>query len=79
MKIHFDSQHEMEEAASMYGKSKEVVVLGEHKKDRWLNEEPEPKKEKKKKEAAEAKAKLKLEKAEKKEKAAPVKDVKKKK
>ena len=37
MKIHFDSEIEMKEAAQMYGSSKEVVVLGEHKKDKWLS------------------------------------------
>ncbi|HLP21182.1 MAG TPA: hypothetical protein VK174_12810 [Chitinophagales bacterium] len=55
MKIHFDTQYEMEEAAAMYGKSKEVVILGEHKKDRWLSEEPDGNKERKKKAAKEQK------------------------
>ncbi|HLP49472.1 MAG TPA: hypothetical protein VK154_01170 [Chitinophagales bacterium] len=55
MKIHFDTQYEMEEAAAMYGKSKEVVVLGEHKKDKWLNEEPDGPRERKKKEPKEPK------------------------
>lgn len=42
MKIHFDSEHEMKEAAEMYTMNKkEVITLGEHKKDRWLNLEPE--------------------------------------
>ncbi len=40
MKIHFDTAHEMEAAAAMYGSSKEVAILGEHKRDRWLNLEP---------------------------------------
>ncbi len=42
MKIHFDTEHEMKEAAEMYTlNKKEVVILGEHKRDRWLNLEPE--------------------------------------
>ncbi len=40
MKIHFDTEHEMKDAAIMYGTNKEVVILGEHKRDRWLNLEP---------------------------------------
>jgi|ERR1043165_2386680 hypothetical protein len=40
MKIHFETAQEMQEAATMYGTSKEVVILGEHKKDRWLSELP---------------------------------------
>ena len=40
MKIHFDTEHEMKDAAIMYGTYKEVVILGEHKRDRWLNLEP---------------------------------------
>lgn len=48
MKIHFDSEIEMKEAAQMYGSSKEVVILGEHKKDKWLSlEGGEEKKERK--------------------------------
>lgn len=42
MKIHFDTEHEMKEAAEMYTlNKKEVITLGEHKRDRWLNLEPE--------------------------------------
>jgi len=41
MKIHFDTELEMKDAAAMYGTNKEVVILGEHKRDRWLNLEPE--------------------------------------
>ena len=40
MKIHFDTEHDMKDAAIMYGTNKEVVILGEHKRDRWLNLEP---------------------------------------
>ena len=40
MKIHFETLREMEAAAAMYGNGKEVIILGEHRKDRWLNEEP---------------------------------------
>lgn len=41
MKIHFDSDHEMKGAAEMYTMNKkEVIILGEHKRDRWLNLEP---------------------------------------
>lgn len=43
MKIHFETLREMEAAAAMYGNGKEVIILGEHRKDRWLNEEPEAK------------------------------------
>lgn len=39
MKIHFETLREMEAAAAMYGNGKEVIILGEHRKDRWLNEE----------------------------------------
>ncbi len=42
MKIHFDTERDMQEAASMYTlNKKEVIILGEHKRDRWLNLEPE--------------------------------------
>lgn len=41
MKIHFDTEHEMKGAAEMYTlNKKEVIILGEHKRDRWLNLEP---------------------------------------
>lgn len=43
MKIHFETLREMEAAAAMYGNGKEVIILGEHRKDRWLNEAPENK------------------------------------
>lgn len=42
MKIHFDTENEMKGAAEMYTlNKKEVIILGEHKRDRWLNLEPE--------------------------------------
>ncbi len=42
MKIHFDTEADMKGAAEMYTMNKkEVITLGEHKKDRWLNLEPE--------------------------------------
>ena len=38
MKIRSDTEQEMMQAAAMYSKNKEVVVLGEHKNDVWLNQ-----------------------------------------
>ena len=53
MKIHFDTHPEMQSSAEMYrSMSKEVVILGQHKKDVWLDIEP-PAEEKKRKARAE--------------------------
>ena len=44
MKIRSDTKDAMIQAASGYQKTKEVIILGEHKNDKWLNEQPAPKK-----------------------------------
>ena len=40
MKIRSDSKEAMLKMAKQYGSNKEVFILGEHKKDKWLNGEP---------------------------------------
>ena len=40
IKIRSDNSESMLEAAKEYKKSKEVVVLGEHKKGKWVTEQP---------------------------------------
>ena len=47
MKIHSDTKEAMLLSAAAYAKNKEVVILGEHKSDKWMNEQPAPKKKKK--------------------------------
>ncbi|MES2621309.1 MAG: hypothetical protein V4615_10700 [Bacteroidota bacterium] len=47
MRIHSDTKEAMLLAAASYAKNKEVVVLGEHKNDKWMSEQPAPKKRKK--------------------------------
>ena len=42
MKIRFDDEAAMLQAAKEYSPHKNVVILGEHKKDRWLAQEPAP-------------------------------------
>jgi hypothetical protein len=41
MKIRSDDEAAMNQAAAFYARNKEVVVLGEHKNDVWLNEAPD--------------------------------------
>jgi hypothetical protein len=41
MKIRADDEAAMNQAAAFYARNKEVVVLGEHKNDVWLNEAPD--------------------------------------
>jgi hypothetical protein len=47
MKIRADDEEAMRIAAAGYAKNKEVIILGEHKNDKWMNEQPAPKKKKK--------------------------------
>jgi hypothetical protein len=42
IKIRSDNSESMLEAAKEYKKSKEVVVLGEHKKGKWVTEQAAP-------------------------------------
>jgi hypothetical protein len=41
MKIRSDDEAAMNQAAAFYARNKEVIVLGEHKNDVWLNEAPD--------------------------------------
>src|SRR5215217_3498468 len=43
MKIWSENREDMLLMADLYRQSKDVVVLGEHKKDRWIEIEPAPK------------------------------------
>jgi hypothetical protein len=40
IKIRSDNKEAMTDAANEYKKSKEVAVLGEHKKGKWVSEQP---------------------------------------
>ena len=42
IKIRSDNSEAMQDAAREYKKSKEVVVLGEHKKGKWVTEQATP-------------------------------------
>lgn len=48
MKIHRDTEEEMLMAAKDYGRSKEVIIMGESKDGKWVNEPVNTKKRKKK-------------------------------
>ena len=47
VRIRSDSKAGMENIARMYSANKEVVVLGEHKDDEWVNKPETPKKKQK--------------------------------
>ena len=43
VRIRCESLEDMEDAAKEYGRNnKEVIILGEHKNEKWLNEQPAP-------------------------------------
>jgi hypothetical protein len=47
MKIRADTKEAMMIAAEGYAKNKEVIILGEHKNDKWMSEQPPLRKKKK--------------------------------
>ena len=60
MKIRSDSKDEMQKAADFYSRNKEVIILGEHKDDVWMNEKAVADKLKQDKKAQKAKEKEKV-------------------
>jgi hypothetical protein len=76
MKIRSDDEAAMNQAAAFYARNKEVLVLGEHKNDVWLNEAPDSARNKK---SSKARKSSKAKKEPQEKRVAPVKEPKQKK